>query len=83
MRIVKVDWEDITSHSGWHHVSDNGLLLISSVGYLVAQSKDNILLAQSLSPENDRIAESLTIPRSVIRKTTTVGKVKLKDGVYV
>lgn len=82
IKIVKVDWQDITSHSGWHLAEDNSLLNITSIGFLIAANKHGVIIAQSLSPENERVAESLTIPRSVITKMTTVGKVTLKDGAY-
>lgn len=82
IKIVKVDWQDITSHSGWHLAEDNSLLNITSVGFLIAANKHGIIIAQSLSPENDRVAESLTIPRSVITKIITISRVKLKDGAY-
>lgn len=68
MKAVSVEWKDITSHSGWHDVEDNALLPITSVGFLMAQDKDNILISQSISPENSRVAESLLIPMSVVAK---------------
>ena len=68
LKVVSVEWEDITSHSGWHDAEDNALLPITSVGFLMAKDKDNKLISQSISPENSRVAESLLIPMSVVTK---------------
>ena len=50
LKIVKIEWQDITSHSGWHDAEDNALLLITSVGFLLAQNKETVLISQRLSP---------------------------------
>ena len=68
LKVVSVEWNDITSHSGWHDAEDNALLPITSVGFLMAKDKHNILISQSISPNNDKVAESLIIPLSVVTK---------------
>jgi len=76
--IVLLTWADSTSWSRWQTHEDitefanNPGDLITSVGIIVGDTKDNITIVQSISRDNKNGA--MRIPRSAIKSIT-----KLRD----
>lgn len=75
-RIVEVQWEDSNSCHGWHREEDlPKILLICSVGGVVRDDEEGILLKESWpkAPMQDGQKPygcTTAIPRSAIRKVT-------------
>lgn len=71
---VAVDWEDSQIIGRWHSVDQmpstrNGL--IRSVGFLMREDKNEIVIATSYDEENDNVSCVVAIPRSAIRGRIT------------
>lgn len=68
MKIIAVEWVDSSSMSGW--VKRNELccdsLIITSVGYLIEENDDNIVITSSYNV--DEYISPLTIPKCSIIK---------------
>lgn len=75
MKIVKVEWEDITCQHGWSDLDrvDN-TIIISSVGYLLSKDKKYLRITPSISIDNNSKTESLVIPMGVVKKIKVIGK---------
>jgi len=80
MRIVEVEWDDSVTHSTpWVSPDDlklDGLAMrCTSVGYLVHQTPEAVVLAQSASfsraGEVEEYGQPITIPRVAITKGPT------------
>jgi L-alanine-DL-glutamate epimerase-like enolase superfamily enzyme len=71
--IVYVRWDDSMGTTGWSEVSDYDRVLddadylrCESVGFLVGERPDRLLLALSKTKKGDRAADTITIPRAAI-----------------
>jgi hypothetical protein len=55
MKFVEVRWMDIAGYPGWHNEDDKPEtyepMRCTSVGYLLYESKDRVVLCGSLGPE--------------------------------
>lgn len=74
-RRVEVEWEDSMSTSGWaptdkHNELSQDLRCIS-IGYVIADTKDRVILAQSQSTHGSA-ADTISIPRSAVRRVSKV-----------
>lgn len=72
MKLVKVDWEDITSNSGWRDkegVSELKIWQCSTVGWLVVKTPKTITLCSSKGGKN-LWNDHNVIPKGCIRKIT-------------
>lgn len=70
--MVMVRWFDTFSFDGWQHVDDaiewgEGRYEVKSVGWLIDESEDHILLAGGFS-NNDKVMLSIHIPKVNIIK---------------
>jgi hypothetical protein len=68
-KIVRVLWTDSQGHGGWMDVSEAKKdlpLVVESVGYLITDTDDHVTIVQSITDEEDRVADSITIPRICI-----------------
>lgn len=74
MRVIEVGWDDISSINGWkkREVVDANAspIFCRSVGYLYKDDGENVVLVQSMSDENDTVAECICIPKTNIRYIT-------------
>jgi hypothetical protein len=88
MKLVQVDWVDSTSSNDWRPVADakrkaeeENALFCSSVGFLVADMPDYVLLACSYTPptseDAETVANTMQIPRCAIQsiRPLQVGRV--------
>ena len=70
--MVMVRWFDTFSYDGWQDVDDaiawgGGRYEVKSVGWLIDESEDHILLSGSFS-NNDKVCLSIHIPKVNIIK---------------
>ncbi|WHI46569.1 hypothetical protein [Microbulbifer sp. VAAF005] len=77
--LVRVEWVDSAQpYSQWSHIDDLPPLEIVecwTVGWLVAESKDVLMLAQSLGDVNTSSAQAsglMRIPRACVKKVTVI-----------
>ena len=78
LKVAHVVWEDIESNSGWHkhyetkeYLSEKQLK-VKSVGWLVYQGDDCVVLAQSSSYHH--MGELLKIPTANVKSIHILGK---------
>ena len=77
--MVLVEWEDSDSTQGWHHLEDVATTApCVSLGFLVRDEEGLVVISQSLNEHEDgpfhrtaRLGNSLTIPRSAVRRIVT------------
>lgn len=69
--LIEVEWIDSTGRSDWHDPADARLLLSKmhcrSVGYLVADEKDGIIISQGVGAYGGWLS-SMAIPRAAVLK---------------
>jgi len=77
--LIQVHWIDAKSYTEWRSHSDlieDDVSLCSSTGYVIQETVETILIASDISfDENgtlDSIGNSITIPKSLIVKRTTI-----------
>jgi hypothetical protein len=66
LQLVYVEWLDSSSYYGWQKRDKISLSVIKTVGWLIEETKQGILLSMSYT-SNDNWADQLSIPRSVIQ----------------
>ena len=71
---VEVEWEDAASEDRWQEMDEAvvGLSrpwLVRSIGYLIHDTEDGVILAGSVDPE-DSVCMTLKIPRGMIKEIT-------------
>jgi len=76
-RVVEVEWVDAQASSGWHgraRYEDNGpaMPVNVSVGYVIKDTPEEVIIGQSYEQNGALVADSLQLPRSYIRRVTTV-----------
>ena len=77
--IVEIIWDDATELDGWkelHEEEETKPCLILSVGFLVKQTKNHIVIAQDLSHDRMRNGRS-QIPRGMVKQLKVL---KRKDA---
>lgn len=71
-RVVEVEWDDACSQGGWgsdaSYRERSAPLRTRSTGYLFHDDAEGITLMQTQANDNERFAESITIPRGMIRR---------------
>ena len=70
LRLVEVDWVDSCRHGGWQEVEEyleEHVLKCRSAGYLLRSNRKEVMLIQSLDP-NNKATDSMCIPRSSVKK---------------
>jgi len=66
-----VVWQDAESTDSWSDITEfqlSELPNIYSVGFLLQEDKDKILLVMNLDPKNEKASMSTLIPRKWIKK---------------
>lgn len=70
MKLYYIEWTDSSYNSGWKFNDDKSCdvspSIVKSVGWMIYDKKDYIVLAQSIDEETN--AERLSIPKSLISK---------------
>ena len=67
---VYIEWFDAQSEDNWHFVDEleDELPLIRTLGFLLREHKDRIVVAQNLDSENESTSMVMTIPRAWIKR---------------
>lgn len=70
MKLVYVEWLDSESQDGWHPIDglDTSMTHINSVGYLIVDEPDRIVLGPNYDKKNHAVCQPITIPRCCIVK---------------
>ena len=72
--IVEVEWGDSLRTGGWRDIKEYMELTVTptikSVGYLLKSNRTAVTLIQSYDPAHNNMTDSITIPRSAVRKVT-------------
>ncbi len=66
-RVVRIDWVDSCSNYGWRPKEDGGVSMIHSVGLLVEEKSDCVMITTSRS-EYGNCIDQLSIPKACIKK---------------
>lgn len=68
-KLWQIDWKDAKADGGWNQVDKykTKLLIVHSVGWKLAETKESVLLAQQMS-ESGQAADTINIPKSCIVK---------------
>lgn len=79
LKVVHLIWEDSESVAEWTPREDLGerLELTHSVGFLLKETADFLLLALSFDPETDSVNNFKKIPRAAIKKRRTICRISL------
>jgi hypothetical protein len=66
--LVLVDWTDAESEDSWSDLStfDGVLPVVRTVGFLLIDSQDSIVVAQNFDPKNTQVSMVMTIPKGMI-----------------
>ena len=71
-KVVCVEWIDSSSRFGWQDINENVDLRVVSIGFLILEKKDRIVLAKSiaLAPKNEvqSFHSQMHIPKCAIKK---------------
>ena len=72
-KLYKIEWEDAASSGGWIELGEEKLdpLIVTTVGFLIKETKDRLILAQSLT-NGHRSADRIQIPKAWIKKKTHI-----------
>jgi hypothetical protein len=77
--LIQIYWIDAKSYTEWRSHSDleeNDVSLCCSTGYVIQETVETILIASDISFDDngtlDSIGNSITIPKSLIVKSTTI-----------
>lgn len=66
-----VKWRDSATLRGWHRIDsqNDGVSVITSIGWLVRQTRSEITLTTGIS-ESGMVIDQITIPRETVTKMT-------------
>lgn len=74
MKLVQVEWEDITTHNGWRYPNEPiDIMRAVTVGFLMSKDKKYIRLTPTMS-EDGRPCDPWTIPMGVVTKYRVLNK---------
>lgn len=76
-KLVLVIWDDADSHDTWvelKEVTTDNSMEVASVGWLVADKQDRLVLIASmdLSNEKDMVSGHVTIPKAQVKKVIDI-----------
>ena len=79
--IVYIEWEDAWTKWGWSHKDDltDGLFPCKTIGFLVSEDDDVVLVAPSYSDRNETYGDVANIPRANIKKYLEITVKTLED----
>jgi hypothetical protein len=65
-----VKWRDSSTLRGWQHIEgDHSVAIITSVGWMVKETKTAVTLTTGIS-EGGSVCDAITIPREAVTKMT-------------
>jgi hypothetical protein len=85
--LVYVEWVDAVSDGGWEDNVKVDIHPVKTVGFLIAETKDGICLASTISGDNSNarmhVPKAWIVKRKVIKVETTISKSKRKKSTEV
>ena len=76
MKMVRVDWLDAMSDDNtWQEISElakQTLKPVTSVGWILTENKDNIILVSSFDEDAQMGGGGCTIPKACVKKITAI-----------
>lgn len=86
-KLVYVEWVDAVSDGGWEDNVKVDIHAVKTIGFLIAETKDGICLASTISGDNSNarmhIPKAWIVKRKVIKLETTISKSKRKKPAEV
>lgn len=86
-KLVYVEWVDAVSDGGWEDSVKVDIHAVKTVGFLIAETKDGICLASTVSGDNSNarmhIPKAWIVKRKVIKIENTISKSKRKKPAEV
>lgn len=78
MKVVHVEWVDSESSMGWESLAEieSTPLIAHSVGFLLKECMDFVMLAHSYDFENEHYNGAIRIPKCSILKMSTLCGIK-------
>lgn len=79
MKVVHVEWTDSESSMGWEPRcgSESGPLIAHSVGFLIRETGEYLLVAHSYDKENDHFNGGIKIPICSVVNVTVLCGIKI------
>ena len=71
MKVVYIEWLDSYGISGWHDYDCLDVPACKSIGYLLEENKDKVVICQSYSEAGQKYS-ILAIPKCSIKKRKTI-----------
>jgi len=74
-KILLIDWVDSSSANGWNHIEaiNPSLKICTSIGFLINETKDALILAAHLSFDPDLCSGDISIPKVAIIRRRAIG----------
>lgn len=86
-KLIYVEWVDAVSDGGWEDSVKVDIHAVKTVGFLIAETKDGICLASTVSGDNSNarmhIPKAWIVKRKVIKIENTISKSKRKKPAEV
>ena len=86
-KLVYVEWVDAVSDGGWEDNIKVDIHAVKTVGFLIAETKDGICLASTISGDNSNarmhIPKAWIVKRKVIKLENSVSKKQRKSTTAV
>ena len=76
--IEEIVWEDHFSTDDWKDHKDEDIantIFITSIGYLLKENRQRVVLVQNINNENNQVSGTITILKRTIKKRTIVREV--------
>ena len=85
MKVVKIEWVDISSGTAhWTDIDeiDPKLMECTSVGIVIRETDDLILLAQNYSESSGMVADTMLFPKSVIKQIDELAEIDIDRSIW-
>ena len=75
-RRIEIEWDDTTGSHGWSPADEYcslGPLKCRTIGYVLTETDTHLTVVQNMSAGNGHVADSMTIPKRIIRHRWVLG----------
>ena len=74
MELVQVDWIDSCADINWQLLCDvdTDLTRVTTVGFLVKETNECVVIAQSVGVEPKQVCNTIAIPKGCIKNIKTI-----------
>lgn len=78
LRVIHVQWIDSETDDGWEGLPDDQYLRpVHTIGILLKEAKDHILISNSFDPDSHFSNGRIVIPLCAIKNVRTICHIKL------